>query len=316
MRTMLKLICTVVSCFLVSVSAFSEWGKLISDIEGGILSDDDFRSRIEPLAQATKVSYTGEEESPDERVVGFCLVERLRPEIGLNALVFLAESEDDKRMLIAFRGTKSESDSCADDLFWKSDKPLEEKCRKFPPSALNYWSQGLKFTSKMLERYPGRETMFTGHSLGASMSHLMTAELMRQGKTDVFALCFAPAGVVAILKRHGLNSTSVIRNSHHLLSIVNPFDPVFAFSENEEIGKICTLDDAKEPLFCYCCHKENVIDLVKEVELSKKVIPDTLNKFCCRECFIFAHRYKRYLDLLFHAPDVPDCKRSSLQSIS
>ena len=75
--------------------------------------------------------------------------------------------------------------------------------------------------------------MFTGHSLGASLSEAFA--LLSKGKRP--SLCFAAAGVTGPAKHKGIPLEDTDRTC--AVQIDHPYDPVVDMSKAEQVGVRC-----------------------------------------------------------------------------
>lgn len=254
------------------------WREALDAVLDESMPWEKYKEWIDVFANITKISYTG---NVDEKVKGWEIVGKQTPDIGLNMLAYRSrEAFKSKALIIAFRGTTSPSDSCADRVLWFPELPLPSKCEKFSPEQLDYVQQAMEFTAKIQEQYEDASIVFTGHSLGSACGEIMS--LQSNGTRP--AISFASGGAKGPSKRRGfLNKESDLSC---LVQIDHPFDPVVRRSMLEQIGYMCTYENIPEPRSCVNCY-----DFFLE----------------CSMCFSQTHRYSNYLHLLSQ-PTRPRCR--------
>ncbi|GBG25430.1 Hypothetical Protein FCC1311_016482 [Hondaea fermentalgiana] len=293
-----------------TVRALSSWTQVSEALVSGVADVDELREALLPLAKASHASYAGD--VGEDIGQDFALVARETPEDGMNALAYLAP---DARVIVAFRGTTSESDDCADVLLFTPEKPLPESCEKYSNYTLDYVSRASEFVHEAIsaaatspaaeasdkDEKEALDVVFTGHSLGASLAQLMALSYHASGMDNVQfrAIAFAPAGVKEIAERDGFPTDDAKKVA---AVIVNPFDPVYTTTERTEIGRVCKFQSISEPLMCRCCKsledKRRLLEGQQEISMS----------LCCRVCFAKAHRFPNYMEALTAMEEDPDCK--------
>eukprot|EP01134_Creolimax_fragrantissima_P002317 CFRG2317T1 len=261
------------------------WTEMFSKIKDTDTDAATIRQLLYPLTTATKVSYTGD---TSEILTGFHLIASLTPRIGLHAFAY-ASISDSNKVLVAFRGTTSESDTCADAVIW--DYPQPAMCAKFNNSTLDYISQARAFVNRTLETHFDGSTdnvdlMFTGHSLGCGMTGLMTLSFAPTLNL-VRGVCFAPPGIKSVAHRLGLES----QRADQVLGLAIPWDPIVRSTETLQVGTLCTFEDVREPLPCRKCKNY----------LAQKDSPS------CQRCYRKTHIYGHYLDSLRDMRTRPHC---------
>ena len=118
-------------------------------------------------------------------------------------------------------------------MLWHPERPLPLWCREFSAEQLDYVAQASKFVAAVEAKLPGAQIMFTGHSLGASLSE--TFALQSKGSRP--SLCFAAASVTKLAKRKGIPVEDTDRSC--AVQIDHPYDPVVGMSKGEEVGVKC-----------------------------------------------------------------------------
>jgi hypothetical protein len=252
------------------------------------------RALLAPLSAATIVSYTG---NTSEAIAGFQLLASWQPQESLHAVAYV--SQDGARLLVAFRGTTSAADRCADDLLFNPGSPQRKACARRAPSDLDYTGRAAAVLEQSRRLAPtAHDVVLTGHSLGCSLAQVQVLRLAASGvqPPSARALCFAPAGTRALAQRPGGLDPSSERARGLLLAIASPWDPVVSFPPGQQIGDQCVLSGTSEPPSCRGCHHSPLDPGLGPVE-----------RAACAACFARVHLFKNYLVALDHMKVRPNC---------
>jgi len=239
------------------------------DVLAGVKSTlVDFHHHIAPLVLCTKISYTGLVSSND-----FVVVDSETPDKGLHAFAF----KQGYLTLIAFRGTTSAADVCADIVLDEGVVP--PMCRKY---STDYVRQAWNFTMRVRDLLPENSILLTGHSLGCSLSNLVTAMSITKLGVPIPSICFAPGSTSKSFTRLNISSSGDCS-----LNLYIPGDPIF---ELNKVGKqkSCPIAGVKEPTSCKICSA-----------LPSRVDP------ACYDCFEKIHVFKNYIQAIEKIPVVP-----------
>jgi len=260
------------------------WAQLLDRIKLPETPPAQVDRLLKPLAEATKISYSGEFGTPVE---GLRRHKAYKPKDGLHAALYITNNNS-SRGLVAFRGTTSKSDKCFDNVLWVPEKPMTPECQALNHS-LDYVGQAERIVTTFVKEKGIKEVLLTGHSLGCSMAQLITVLLSERfdDQTSFYAICFAPGGMQQVLERKDLKPGTF---SGRLLAIANPYDPVVRFVGGQ-IGTVCNFQHIHETLPCRFCSPT----------------PGKPLSVVCDVCFAETHLYKNYLDLLQDERKAPKC---------
>jgi hypothetical protein len=270
------------------------WADVLRGVEDPWSGTVAVRALLAPLAAATSVAYTG---NTSEAIAGFQLLASWQPPESLNAVAYV--SQDGARLLVAFRGTTSAADRCADDQLFNPGAPQRKACARRAPSDLDYNGRAAAVLEQSRRLAPAaRDVALTGHSLGCSLAQMQTLRLAASGTQapSARALCFAPAGTRALAQRLGGLDPSSERVRGLLLALASPWDPVFSFPPDQQIGDRCVLSGTSEPLSCRGCH-HSPLDPRQ----------GALERAACAACFAQIHLFKNYLVALEQMKVRPNC---------
>ncbi|KAJ7554193.1 hypothetical protein O6H91_06G130200 [Diphasiastrum complanatum] len=162
-----------------------------------------------------------------------------------------------KRVVLAFRGTDlsgdegSIADMCADLILFGEDSrvvPMPTDCSKFSNETLDYFSQALNFTRKVIDAYPDSPLLLTGHSLGATLAILVSAALSDSCLLPVVA--FSAGGPKNILSKHLLQLEA--DKQHKVFVISDEWDEVMRTSWKKQVGTFCYYE-TNIPVACEVC---------------------------------------------------------------
>jgi len=225
---------------------------------------------LEILANATRNSYTGK----DQPVNGYELVFKVIPQDGLHAFVYRRKFTN--KYLVAYRGTTSESDKCADAVLFKGEFPKDPdaNCSRFSNNTLDYFSQATNVVDRVLGLETKSRIVFTGHSLGCSLSQLMMLKYSK-GQRKIGSFCFSAVGVRPIAERYNIS----MHPKDHSVVFDLPYDPVFLLTKKQQLGKVCTFEGLNVPTGCKQCVEKTTLQ-------------------SCSRCFEPGHIFYHYLSAL------------------
>ncbi|KNC80152.1 hypothetical protein SARC_07479 [Sphaeroforma arctica JP610] len=274
-----------------------KWAEVVDKISSPNTEISILKALLQPFTIATAISYTG---CTGYDVHGFHLVGSATPTDGLHAYAYQHNTVP-TQVLIAFRGTTSASDTCADAVLW--DLPLSDTCKKFSNETLDYISQAKSFVSTTIDelgRSQDKNTLidlaFTGHSLGCGLTSLTTLDYATNMEHSLLntnnigpdtnqigsvrGICFAEPGTELVAKRMGLD----LSQADKVLAIANPYDPIVWSTKEEQVGTVCEWDtrDIEEPKACTRC---------KHYTWQK-------SSPMCHTCYESTHIYSHYIDAL------------------
>lgn len=269
-----------------------------------------------PLAKLVNQTYTGTSNcsyyDPDHLTYmpqGWTLSEELKHDPsggGMRALVFLEEAGGSHgRGVIAFRGTdlnmggvSGQADECADKLLWDDDEEadLPSFCDAWSPFQLDYYARARDFTARVLERYPDRDWLFTGHSMGAGLAVLVALGDCCNDRTFPSLAFSTPPADTALSSRTCCAHPELKADPSLLLLLSDSDDPLFHESRGNLSGAAtqCTWEDADPPLGCEVCYGP------------QEAWPVTTHRPSCAQCFAQRHIFGHYLDLVASAAP-PSC---------
>lgn len=308
---MMSLLCCAYASAHLPGGSISPWVPDLHLLTDRSVSDLAFHAAASEIANATTLSYTAtfgsyfDPASANGTVRGWVRspVESNPRSGGMRALLFLQPSTT--RMMIAFRGTdlditkvSGQADSCADAMLFgnKTRSQLPAYCSNFSESTLDYYTAAYKFTSEAVAMYPEYKSgiLFTGHSLGASLSLLMSAAMRQPGNSYALAApaaVFSSGSVTELIKtRIGVNSSQI--NSSQTVLFANEWDPVYASGDHAFPEEVCVWAPT-EPSACVQCYKKQ---------------PPHPASPSCDLCFQEAHVFSHYLELV-NGPVRPECTK-------
>jgi hypothetical protein len=167
---------------------------------------------------------------------------------------------------------------------------------------LDYLGGALNFTRQVVATYPVEvgSVLFTGHSLGASLALLVSAEFESRHSNisvdaaDTLALAapaavFSAGGSISSILRLRFGDDPTQFDSSQTVLLANEWDPVYATSNHTYVGDVCVWRPS-EPAACAACYKK----------------PFNAASPSCELCFEQAHVFSHYLELLA-SPPRPEC---------
>eukprot|EP00924_Labyrinthula_sp_SR-Ha-C_P014622 snap_masked-scaffold_34-processed-gene-3.36-mRNA-1 protein AED:1.00 eAED:1.00 QI:0/-1/0/0/-1/1/1/0/348 len=230
--------------------ATSPWSVVLDSVLDDSVSDQlQYIGGLTPVFESIGVSYLGTELT--QNVTGFTLIAALRPADGLNAVAYLyngAETfnSDITYVMIAFRGTFSAADSCANEIYFGFGDPRSEACEAaFTLEQLDYVSQADAFVQSVVNSLGVSKVrlLLTGHSLGSSIGNYMGSFYQNKNnragftsKVRVAAFGWASPGFRSV---DAVEPTSVSKLGCNIMAY-NNFDPVSATLLANQAGYICT----------------------------------------------------------------------------
>jgi len=128
----------------------------------------------------------------------------------------------------------------------------------------------------------GGDLLFTGHSLGCTMSQLMAIRFVSRSPS-IRAICFAPGGAGTLITKFNLDGRLAPART---LAFASAFDPIVL--QQHQIGTLCTFRGVREPDSCRACEAHG-------------------EAAACSMCFAQAHVFKNYLHILSDIRQVPRC---------
>lgn len=160
------------------------------------------------------------------------------------------------RVILSFRGTQispsidSLADVCADKLLWEGFtlSSLPPECLVFEPHTLDYFSQALNYTLKVISLYSSMPILLTGHSLGAGLAILVAAALSHTHALPVVGFG-APATRKALLDR-GLSIEPLENDS--IVVIGHEWDVIMRTQMEGQVGSLCFYSQT-ESSSCKAC---------------------------------------------------------------
>jgi len=294
------------------------WRIVSEALTSGESDIEDLHDSIAPLINATKNAYSGDLADPIGQ--GFALIANHTPADGMNALAYRGSAS---RVIVAYRGTRSISDECADVLLFTPNDPLPDECEAFSKDTLDYVARAHEFAEEALaaagDAEDGFDVVFTGHSLGASLAQLMALSFHGTASSNSSntyrAIAFAPAGIKEIAMRDGFPTKDAKKVA---VVLVNKYDPVYTSTLRTEVGSVCEFVGTHKPLLCYCCVSpmatENASVMARRlrplregISFSREMSKMSKMSFCCRVCMQKAHRYPNYIRFFEQMTQVPEC---------
>jgi hypothetical protein len=273
-------------------------------------SDADFREFVEPLALATKLSYTAtygsysNESEWNATIPGGWVRDLARtadpPGGGMRALLFT--QPDSGRAIVAFRGTdlnvsgiSGQADSCADSSLFDPDAPLPAYCSKFSNATLDYWARATEYVADARAAYPQLSFLFTGHSLGAALASTMAAASPASAPLAP-AVVFSSPDYVSPLRRRAPQQLPLPARAHgRMYALADAWDPVEhgAIVAGGLRGERCLWTSQPPPACCKTCfaHFDE-------------------RSAACVDCLYQRHIYAWYLSTLVPGPR-PSCTNAS-----
>ncbi|KAJ7554195.1 hypothetical protein O6H91_06G130800 [Diphasiastrum complanatum] len=319
-------------------SAGWDWITTLDRLDGS-----EFRQIAWPLAQISANAYSYPKQ---EAVEGWTMASQVLPLAplhgGAHAVVYEEQAEaeegrvhegaaaqtgEGKRVVLAFRGTASIADVCVDlILFGEEDFifPIPKDCSKFGNETLDYFSQALNYTRKVMDAYPDSPLLLSGHSLGASLAILVSAALSDFRLLPVVA--FSAPGPKNILDKYSLQLKA--EKQHKVFVISDEWDEVIRILWEKQVGTFCYYE-TKKPVACQTCFwrkpapslRRHTLDDVKPFLMPKlfneplnsrsTVTTNKLEHFppdmlvnsqspsrACLDCFFKTHQLKHVMDLV------------------
>lgn len=267
------------------------WGDQVHALIDPSISVEQFKELVGPMVSATKISYTG---NTSEAVPGgFELVEHAAPKVGLNAVSYWRK--DDDKLLIAFRGTTTDSDTCADWYIWENKSlSLDKKCSAFDKDTIDYISRAKDFTRSAIRKTNSSDILFTGHSLGSGLATFMTLAFSQlDPRREFHSVSFGPPITEPVIERLRLNTTFEDR----IVTFRNPQDPITEPTKLQ-VGYFCSFTGVRKTIACsFCKHP----DIMRAGHISPG----------CMLCFEATHIYKHYLETISNMKTLPQCSLSS-----
>eukprot|EP00252_Welwitschia_mirabilis_P004302 TRINITY_DN1459_c0_g1_i2.p1 TRINITY_DN1459_c0_g1~~TRINITY_DN1459_c0_g1_i2.p1 ORF type:complete len:324 (-),score=19.73 TRINITY_DN1459_c0_g1_i2:58-1029(-) len=205
------------------------------------------------------------------------------PEGGCHALAYVPDNDTSSAIIVSFRGTQvtdqidGQADLCADMILWNGldFESLPSYCKVFDEETLDYLSQGISFSRKVMKAYPEGDLLFTGHSLGAGLAVLVSAAISANGGPVFPVLGFGPPGTQELLKKRNLRFRAAEEGLAVL--VANEWDEIVRSHWKEQVGTLC-LYPVGEPECCSACFSSRKWK-------RDEVIPTG----SCGECFMETH---------------------------
>lgn len=302
----------VPSCIYHAKAEEWDWIGRLEDMDGS-----EFKDSIYPIIQMAANAYRFPSSIPITGWSPASLVLPLAPPEG-GAYAF-AYYQPDNNIIIAFRGTQLNdrqdglADRCADMLLWEGleFESLPSQCSIFTYSTLDYFSQALNFTHRVMEAYPGYPLLLTGHSLGAGLAILISAAISESSNTIIPVIGFGAPATKEPLQKRSLSLKAA--DEGKVFVIANEWDAIMRSQWAGQLGILC-LYQTVEPEACAACfshgdrnsslfldiHRENTA--VEEGQSSMHLVDN------CMTCFMETHILKRLIALVEEG-DKPICKQ-------
>ncbi|KAJ7554186.1 hypothetical protein O6H91_06G129800 [Diphasiastrum complanatum] len=264
-------------------SAGWDWIATLDRLDGS-----EFRQIAWPLVQISANAYRYPRQAAVE---GWTVASRVLPLAplhgGAHAVVYEEQAQTEegrlhegvaltgkgKRVVVSFRGTDlsggegSSADLCADLILFGPDSivvPVPQDCSKFSNETLDYFSQALNFTRKVMDAYPDSPLLLSGHSLGATLAILVSAALSDLCLLPVVA--FSAPGPENVLDKYSLQLEA--DKQHKVFVIADEWDEVMRTSWEKQVGTFCYYE-TKIPVDCQSCLRRHTLDDVKPFLMPK-----------------------------------------------
>ncbi|XP_024369794.1 uncharacterized protein [Physcomitrium patens] len=273
------------------------WDKIIT----GLAEFDGpaFRDEVaEPLVQMSANAYRCPEVIDVPRWILSSKVALVAPAGGgMHAVVYEEESGGAQgRIVVAFRGiqigatTDCDADMCADELLWtlpggdNCSLPLGT-CDKFDEATLDYFSQAVEYTRKVIAAYPSASLLLTGHSLGAGLAVLVSAALSTHPAIPVIG--FSSAGTRNALKVRNL--TLDADHQKRIIIIADQWDEIMRTSWDQQLGLLCFYQTALDSNCKKCFESPSCIFGTVSSRRRLVEIESVTDADDCMLCFLKTH---------------------------
>ncbi|XP_072042979.1 uncharacterized protein [Amphiura filiformis] len=269
------------------------WKDVTNAIKEG--SKESFVNHVGPLAQMAKTAYTA---NTGEEIPGWQLVQEFKMINGLYALAYKSETDSNK-LVLAFRGIRfgdNDSGGTEDDLcarFYLMDAGLEcsddkrglpESCKRIPGWVLDYLNQARIFIAQLRATYPDECFLYTGHSLGATLSSILSAT-SRGFESHAVSFAPSPSNVPQIVTNLGIDA-----DYSRVITLFDEYDGNVDLDKCK-YGIRCRFE-GPEPEACATCTADKPFPDISEV-LADMQSPCEL---CLHHTHFFSHILKTIND--------------------
>lgn len=301
------------SCICSAKAEEWDWIGRLQEMDGS-----EFKDSIYPIIQMAANAYRFPSSIPIPGWSPASLVPPMAPPGG--GAYALAYYKPDNNIIIAFRGTQLNdkqdglADRCADMLLWEGldFESLPPQCSIFTYSTLDYFSQALNFTHRVIEAYPGYPILLTGHSLGAGLAILVSAAIWESSSTVIPVIGFGAPGTKEPLEKRSLSLRAA--DEGKVFVIANEWDEITRSQWAGQLGILC-LYHTVEPQACAACFSNGssnsplFLDIHRE-DTAVKEGPGNimLSVDDCMTCFMETHVLKRLIALVQQG-DKPICEQ-------
>lgn len=308
----------VSSCICSAKAEGWDWISGLEDMDG-----PEFKDSIYPIIQMAANAYRFPFSIPIPGWSTASLVAPLAPpEGGAHALAYY---HDDNIIIVAIRGTQINdkqdglADRCADMLLWEGleFETLPPQCSIFTYSTLDYFSQVLNFTHRVMKAYPGYPLLLTGHSLGAGLAVLVSAAISESSSTVIPVIGFGAPATKEPLQKRSLSLKAA--DEGKVFVIANEWDAITRSQWEGQLGILC-LYHTVEPEACAACFSHgnssspSLLDIHrKNTAVEEGQESSMLSVEDCMTCFMETHVLKRLIALVGEG-DKPICKQRVVAS--
>lgn len=265
---LLGLPCLYLSTIVAAFPAGHTWNWISSVSQ---MNGSQFKDFAHPLVEISANAYRFPNSIPVPGWFPSTTISPLCPQPGgVHAVVYEEDLQESAakeylpRFVLAFRGTQISSsldslaDVCADKILWEGFKfaSLPADCAPFSETTLDYFSQAVNFTLRVLEVCPAESLLLTGHSLGVGLAILVSAALSEKYVLPVIGYG-APATYQALLERSlpfkGLQNDKIIVIAHE-------WDQITRSQWDGQVGLLC-LYPRQQSSACKACFSSYEIGL-------------------------------------------------------
>lgn len=308
----------VSSCLCSAKTEGWDWISSLEDMDG-----PEFKDSIYPIIQMAANAYRFPFTIPITGWSPASLVPPLAPPGG--GAHALAYHQHDHNIIVSIRGTQINdkqdglADRCADMLLWEGleFETLPPQCSIFTYSILDYFSQALNFTHRVMEAYPGYPLLLTGHSLGAGLAVLVSAAISESSTIVIPVIGFGAPATKEPLQKRSLSLKAAEEGK--VFIIANEWDAITRGQWAGQLGILCLYKTA-EPEACASCFSQGYssFPLFLDIHRNNTAVEEgqgstMLSVDDCMECFMETHILKRLITLVEEG-DKPICKQRVVAS--